>query len=59
MDFNSLSTYGHSASSRAWLTNPLRRLLWRLVSPYFRGAGVGFPLPLSPGLPHWRADIRT
>jgi FkbM family methyltransferase len=48
MDFNSLSTYGHSASSWAWLTNPLRRLLWRLVSPYVRGAGVEISAAIEP-----------
>ena len=48
MDFNTLPAYGHSTSSKAWLANPLRRLLWRLVSPYFRGAGIEISAAFEP-----------
>ena len=39
MDLSSLSVHGRSTTSTAWVTNPIRRLLWWLVAPYFRGAG--------------------
>jgi FkbM family methyltransferase len=40
LDLSSLSAYGRSTTSTAWVTNPVRRLLWWLVAPYFRGAGM-------------------
>ena len=39
MDLDHLATYGRSPTSTAWVTNPVRRVLWWLVAPYFRGAG--------------------
>jgi FkbM family methyltransferase len=40
MDLGRLATYGRSPTWTAWVTNPIRRVLWWLVAPYFRGAGV-------------------
>jgi FkbM family methyltransferase len=39
MDFGELVAYGRSPTGTAWLTNPVRRIGWWLVGPYFRGAG--------------------
>lgn len=39
MDFGGLVHYGRSPTRTARLTNPVRRLGWWLVGPYFRGAG--------------------
>ena len=40
MGFGNLAEFGRSTSRMAWATNPVRRVLWRLIAPYFRGAGV-------------------
>jgi FkbM family methyltransferase len=38
MDLGNLSEYGVSRSSTRSVTNPVRRVIWWLISPYFRGA---------------------
>ena len=38
MDLGNLSEYGRSRSSTRWATNPVRRVIWWLIAPYFRGA---------------------
>lgn len=38
MDLGNLAEFGRSRSATAWATNPIRRGLWWLIAPYFRGA---------------------
>ena len=38
MELGKLSEFGRSRSSTRWATNPVRRLIWWLIAPYFRGA---------------------
>lgn len=40
MDLNRIKAYGISTTSKAWITNPLRLLLWRLFAPYFHGLAL-------------------
>jgi FkbM family methyltransferase len=40
MDLGGLAVHGRFRTRTAWATNPVRRVLWWLVYPYFRGAGV-------------------
>jgi FkbM family methyltransferase len=40
MDLGHLAAYGRSTTRTAWATNPVRRVLWWLIAPYFLGAGV-------------------
>jgi FkbM family methyltransferase len=40
MDLGQLAAYGRSKTRTGWATNPIRRVLWWLIAPYFRGAGV-------------------
>jgi hypothetical protein len=35
MDLKNIRTAGLSTTARGWLTNPIRRLLWKFVAPYF------------------------
>ena len=38
MELGNLSEFGRSRSSTRWATNPVRRFIWWLIAPYFRGA---------------------
>jgi len=38
MELGNLSEFGRSRSSTRWATNPVRRFVWWLIAPYFRGA---------------------
>lgn len=38
MELGNLSEFGRSKSSTRWATNLVRRLIWWLIAPYFRGA---------------------
>jgi FkbM family methyltransferase len=38
MELGKLSEFGRSRSSTRWATNPVRRFIWWLIAPYFRGA---------------------
>lgn len=38
MNLGNLAEHGRSRSSTSWLTNPVRRILWWLIAPFFRGA---------------------
>ncbi|GJE05544.1 MULTISPECIES: FkbM family methyltransferase [unclassified Methylobacterium] len=40
MGFGNLAEFGRSTSGMAWATNPVRRVLWWLIAPFFRGASV-------------------
>ncbi|CAA2144835.1 FkbM family methyltransferase [Methylobacterium bullatum] len=40
MDLGNLAQYGRSRSTTGWATNPLRRVVWWLIAPYFRGAAT-------------------
>ena len=37
MDLGRIKARGISTTRKAWLTNPLRSLVWRLLVPYFKG----------------------
>jgi FkbM family methyltransferase len=39
MDYRSLKARGTSTTRKAWITNPLRSVLWQLMLPYFQGVG--------------------
>lgn len=39
MDFGNLAVHGRSPTRTSMVTNPIRRLLWWMISPYFRAAG--------------------
>ena len=40
MDLGRIKAHGRSSTGKAWLTNPLRSVLWRLTVPYFQGTGA-------------------
>ncbi len=40
MDLGRIKARGISTTRKAWLTNPLRSLVWRLLVPYFEGTSV-------------------
>ena len=42
MNYGNLAKYGRSRTWSAWATNPVRRVLWWLIAPYFRGAEIEF-----------------
>jgi FkbM family methyltransferase len=37
MDLGRIKAHGTSTTHKAWITNPVRSLLWRLIAPYFQG----------------------
>src|SRR5258706_9098642 len=37
MDLDRIKTYGISGTRKAWITNPVRSIAWRLMLPYFQG----------------------
>jgi FkbM family methyltransferase len=37
MDLGRIKAHGRSTTGRAWVTNPLRSMLWWLTAPYFQG----------------------
>ena len=37
MDLGRIKAHGISTTRTAWLTNPLRAMLWRLTAPFFQG----------------------
>jgi FkbM family methyltransferase len=37
MDLGRIRAYGWSRTRKAWVTNPLRGMLWRLLLPFFQG----------------------
>src|SRR5260221_4794592 len=39
MDLGRIQKEGNSTTGRAWITNPIRSILWRLAFPYFQGIG--------------------
>jgi FkbM family methyltransferase len=40
MDLGRIKAYGRSTTGKAWVTNPLRSVLWWLARPYFQGVGA-------------------
>src|ERR1700749_3570278 len=40
MDLDHIKAHGVSTTRTAWATNPVRRVLWWLVAPYFRGTSM-------------------
>ena len=40
MDLGRIKAHGRSSTGKAWLTNPLRSVLWLLTAPYFQGTGA-------------------
>src|ERR1700730_2593850 len=37
MDLGRIKAHGTSTTGKAWVTNPIRSVLWKLMAPYFQG----------------------
>jgi FkbM family methyltransferase len=40
MDLGRIKAHGRSTTGKAWVTNPIRAVLWWLAAPYFQGVGT-------------------